>query len=68
MVTEPAERDALLAVITVLLGTCVGLIAGILVSWAGATVLAALTTGGAAFIGTTTVTIALLTWIYKGRG
>ena len=54
------ERRVLLVLVTVLIGTSVGLIAGIIAFWAGATILVTLTTGGSAFLGAVAVTIALL--------
>ena len=63
------ERGVLLAVITVLLGVSIALIAGIVAFWAGATVLVAITAGGAAFVGTVGAATAILGLLgLKGRG
>lgn len=54
------ERGVLLALITLLLATIIGLISGILTYWAGANVPLAVVAGGGGFAGAVGVVIAIL--------
>ncbi|MGW7533309.1 hypothetical protein [Amycolatopsis sp. NPDC054798] len=57
---KQAPPRVLLVIIAVLLGVIVALVAGILASASGATITAAITSGGIAFAGTVTLTLLIM--------